>query len=481
MYSIQQTELFSFDQLLEMQPEDKYSYIFKHLNLSPALIALGKVYSRGRPGQLNYRAMIYSLLIAKMERIEFVKDIVRRLRTSIEFRNQCRFTGSDRTPSEASYSRLIKELERNGALEKIQDSLVRDAIDEDFISGTHLVVDSSPVEAWDCQSTAAAIKRKAHRRKNENQEPSMELLPLQEADPSQPPPKLNKLIYGRGRTTKKEAERRRKERETHEETLGPFEKSVEKMLDYTYHQLLHATPREPSRCAKKNSKGKMTSWYGYKANLLVDADSQYILTGVMTSAHLHDQRPAVVLLKALEHKFSSLSVKHVLGDRGYDCTPLYRFTRSLNAYPIFDYVHHTKPPKGYDECFRPLCQKGFAYVYDSFDPKYETIKYTMPKECKECPLAGQGCQKVHKIKMDQDIRKYTFPARGSQSYKTLFNKRSAVERVFAYLKEYFGLHRTRHRGKRANVDFQLSTLAYNLSKLALDKMNKQLTLGERAA
>ncbi|WP_216479432.1 transposase [Paenibacillus brevis] len=53
-------------------------------------------------------------------------------------------------------------------------------------------------------------------------------------------------------------------------------------------------------------------------------------------------------------------------------------------------------------------------------------------------------------------------------------KRTAVERVFVYLKEYFGLGRTRHRGVRATVDFQLSMLAYNLSKFALEKLNKQL-------
>ncbi|MFD1904277.1 transposase [Paenibacillus rhizoplanae] len=60
-------------------------------------------------------------------------------------------------------------------------------------------------------------------------------------------------------------------------------------------------------------------------------------------------------------------------------------------------------------------------------------------------------------------------------------KRTAVERVFAYLKEYFGMKRTRHRGVRASVDFQLSTLAYNLSKFALDKLNQQLRNSQQIA
>ncbi|WP_445671493.1 hypothetical protein [Paenibacillus sp. FSL R7-0302] len=44
--------------------------------------------------------------------------------------------------------------------------------------------------------------------------------------------------------------------------------------------------------------------------------------------------------------------------------------------------------------------------------------------------------------------------------------------MFAYLKECFGMKRTRHWGVRASVDFLLSTLAYNLSKFALDKLNQ---------
>lgn len=461
-----------------MQTEDKYSHIFEYLNISPIMHSLVKSSHLGRPDDLNYRAMIYSLLIAKMERMEFVKDIVRRLRSSLEFRNQCRFTGSDRIPSESSYSRFIKTLEDKGILEKIQDSLVSDALMEGFISGEQLAMDSSPVEAWDCQYAESAAKRRAQRRKVKSDK-SVEQQQLDIEAPQETPSSesnsKSKPVYWRGRTTKEEAERRRKEREAYEETLTPFERSVAKMLSYSYEDLMEVMPRQPALCAKKNSKGRMTSWYGYKANVLIDTDSQYILNGVMCSANLNDQRPAVVLLKGLRHKFPELQVQHVLADKGYDCVALYQLVRDLKAYPIIDLIHHTNPPEGFDEYFRPLCQQGHAYVYDSFDSKYETLKYTSPKECRTCPLAEHGCQKVYKIQMKQDIRKYSFPARGSNSFMELYKKRTAVERVFAYLKEYFGLHRTRHRGTRANVDFQLSTLAYNLSKFALDSLNKRIS------
>ncbi|MGW8959975.1 transposase [Paenibacillus sp. NPDC055715] len=122
-----------------------------------------------------------------------------------------------------------------------------------------------------------------------------------------------------------------------------------------------------------------------------------------------------------------------------------------------------------------------TYRYDSFDAKYETLKYTQPIQCKDCPLSGSGCQKVFKIRIQTDLRKHTYSARCSESFTELYKKRTAVERVFAYLKEYFGMKRTRHRGVRASVDFQLSTLAYNLSKFALDKLNQRLRNSQQVA
>jgi len=78
--------------------------------------------------------------------------------------------------------------------------------------------------------------------------------------------------------------------------------------------------------------------------------------------------------------------------------------------------------------------------------------------------------------VSSDPRKYTVPARGSASYKELYKQRTAVERINAYLKEYFQLNNVRHRGKRAQVDFQFSILAYTLCKLAVDRLNKSMKI-----
>lgn len=79
------------------------------------------------------------------------------------------------------------------------------------------------------------------------------------------------------------------------------------------------------------------------------------------------------------------------------------------------------------------------------------------------------------MKITTDLRKYSAPARGSQVWKTIFKRRTAVERVNAYLKEFFQLNNVRYRtGKRAKIHFDMITLVYNASKLAADRINAQL-------
>ena len=110
-------------------------------------------------------------------------------------------------------------------------------------------------------------------------------------------------------------------------------------------------------------------------------------------------------------------------------------------------------------------------------------RHTRPKECKDCPLANESiCQKVYKVKIITDLRKYTAPARGSKVLKTIIKRRTAVERVNAYLKLYFQLNNAPYRtGKRAKVHFDLVTLVYNASKLATDRINAALSNQKQAA
>ncbi|MEX1028650.1 MAG: transposase [Paenibacillaceae bacterium] len=473
MYIIRQESLFSLEQLLEMSPNEKYAWIFETLDITPFLRALAKKNHRGAPEKLNYRAMIYSLFIRIVERMPFIKDLVTRLSTSEEFRYHCHFTGSDATPSEAAYSRLIHKLQGLSVFQESHDSIIYQAFQEGFIGGTSVAVDATHVEARDAANPA---KKRSRTKKGQSQ-PSIEQVELMTDEPQAetvvPEPAKPKK---RGRKKKEEREQWLQEQAEIESNKTIFEKTLEQLLPLTHEEIEAETPLDPTWGTKKNTDNKKIFWYGYKGHLAVDCESQYILTALFSSAHVNDGKMSIPLLKALVARHPYLNIEHVLLDAGYDFEAVYKQVRAIRAKPLIDYnKRNEKPVAGKDEHFRPVCKAGHAYCYDSFDEKYETLKFTQPKACESCPFKEDGCQKVFKIKIESDIRKYTVPARGSERYKDLYKKRTAVERVNAYTKEFFQLNNIRHRGGAlAKVDFDISCLVYTLSKLAVDRINKQM-------
>ncbi|MBW7475981.1 transposase [Paenibacillus oenotherae] len=482
MYHIQQQSLFSFDELMKMSAESKYSVVLEELPMSRILLAINKRSPLGRPERLNVRAMIYALFIGKMEHIRFTKDLIYRLRKDVEFRACCRFTDSEPIPSEASFSRLITKLERTNILAEIQDFIVDQAITEGFLSGETLALDSSHIEAF--ERNPNLDKPKAEKAESSTVEWEASALLIEESCRSLENIKpLKPKRAKRGRVPKAEQEAWRQQMEAYEASLSLFEREIANMLPASYDELIADLPQWASVGAKGDHRGKRHTkfWYGYKVNLLVDTASQYIVTSVNCSGHVSDQRPAIVLLKRLKERFPSLQVKHILADKGYDGEPVYKQIRDVGAFGLIPLIHRCELPAGMDKHFRPQCQQGHSYRYDSYDAKRDTIKWTLPKECASCPFQGQGCQKVVKKKMAENVRKYTAPGRGSAKFAELFKQRTAVERVFAYLKLYFEMGSSRKRKKRALVDLDLSCLVYNVCKLGLDRLNQNIRAAKKQA
>lgn len=251
MYSIQQESLFSLSDLLEMSPTDTYGYLFETLDITPFLRVVSKKAFLGAPTQLNYIAMLQSLFIRIVERIPTIKDLRRRLKRSIEFSTDCGFSGSDRIPSEASYTRLIQKLQQSQVFQQSQEAWVGQAFQEGFIDATAIAMDATHVEAKDRQPE----------KKKDGADPQAQPLPKKK----------------RGRKSKSEREHWLKELEL-EENHPLFEKKVEAQLPYTFDELLKEIPVSPAWGVKKNSEGKNVFWYGFKAHLLVDRRSQPEIT-----------------------------------------------------------------------------------------------------------------------------------------------------------------------------------------------------------
>lgn len=91
---------------------------------------------------------------------------------------------------------------------------------------------------------------------------------------------------------------------------------------------------------------------------------------------------------------------------GYDSPAIYEQVHRNGSRSVIAYNKRNETePVGFDSHFAPTCVREHSYRYDSFDARYETLKYTRPKECATCPLASNSlCQKVFKIKITTNLR-----------------------------------------------------------------------------
>lgn len=443
MTIIRQESLFNLQDFYELEPTHRFEAIFSTIDIAPVFSVVAKKSLYGAPVQLNYVGMIYSLIVRITERIPTIKDLIKRLKNDFMFRLDCGFLLSDSIPSESSYSRMIIKISESTILEGVQETLLLQAMTEEYILDDTVAIDATHIEARDQAP------------EKENKEP-------------QKPKK-------RGRKSKEEREEWLKEQADLQASLPIYEKKIEAQLEASLDELRTMVPLDPKWGIKKNSEGKNVFWFGYKGHLAVGSKSQYILQSMMSSGHLNDGKAAIPLLKGLKERLSSLSLSFVTLDAGYDVPAIYEQIYQIGAHSVIAYNKKNEPELvGFDRHFAPTCVREYSYRYDSYDHTYQTLKYTRPNECKTCPLAHDSlCQKVYKVKITTDLRKYSAPARGSKAWKTIYKQRSSVERVIAYLKEYFQLNNVRHRtGKRAKFHFDLSILVYNATKLACDRLAK---------
>jgi transposase len=450
MSIVRQESIFTMQELYDLEPTQRYDAILSEVDTNAIYQEIKKKSFKGAPVKLNYGAMINSLVIRISERIPSTKDLIKRLRDDFIFKLNCGFLVSDHTPSESAYSRLITKLNESNVLEEAKENVVLQAMIEGFINDEACALDSTHFKARD-------------------------QAPSKEEKPDKTPKK-------RGRKSKAEREEWLVEQAEREANLPIYEKKIEAQLDVPLAVLRQEVPQDPQWGVKKNSEGKNVFWFGYKAHLVVGTSSQYILQSLFSSGNLNDGKAAIALLKGVQERLPLSTLKYEIMDAGYDYEPIYEQIHQMGHQSVIAYNKRRESnPEGFDRHFAPTCVREHSYRYDSFDAKYATLKYTRPMECKDCPLAHDSlCQKVYKVKMTTNLRRYTAPARGSKAWKTLFKQRSAVERVNAYLKEYFQLDNVRYRtGKRAKVHFDLVTLTYNASKLACDRLNS--LIGQQAA
>jgi IS5 family transposase len=186
---------------------------------------------------------------------------------------------------------------------------------------------------------------------------------------------------------------------------------IEKQMDnsMTLEEMLKDLPQQCDVGAKKNTKGNLQWWIGYKLHITVD-DHGIPIAGILTSASLADNQVAIPLAKLTAQRVVGL---YDLMDSGYDVSGIREHSRSLGHVPIIE--ERADPGKAEDKRQEKLAWKTLNW------------------------------------KPSDNVR---------------YEKRTVVERSFSRLKEEFGARCVRVRGC-AKV---LTHLMFGVLALAVDQL-----------
>jgi len=216
---------------------------------------------------------------------------------------------------------------------------------------------------------------------------------------------------------------------------------------------------------------KVKSWFGFRLHLLVDADAELPVSYEVTKASPNEQPIMREMLAELNKVHPELieRCEHAMFDKGYDskdtiCDLWHKYgikpiidiknmwkdqekTKQLNSKKVQNITYDYK---GTVFCHCPITAEVRQMSFGGFEKERETLKYNCPVlaygiECKgasECPIYKRSIR----IPLQEDPRIFTPVARSSYKWKTLYDKRTSVERVNSRIDVSFGFERHYIRG-----------------------------------
>ena len=241
----------------------------------------------GRP--LKTRSALARSFVAKMVyNIDTTSFLIERLKTDKNLRRICGWESLRELPSESTFSRAFANFAETALPQKAHEALIKKSFSDEVV--LHKATDSTAIEA----------REKAE--------------PQQKDDVKKEPRKKGRPKKG---TEKSEKELTR----------------IEKQTTMTLKEMLGDLPKGCNKGSKKDSKGNVTHWIGYKLHLdTVDGDIP--VSAILTSASAHDSQAAIPLTAVTKERI--LFNCYDLMDAAYDAPAIIEYSRSLGHIPIID-------------------------------------------------------------------------------------------------------------------------------------------------
>ena len=326
---------------------DKHQLVVKVLNVIQLEGCIGS-WTRGVGRPVKDRRAIARAFVAKaVYNMSTTRQLLERLLCDVALRRICGWESQREIPHESAFSRAFAEFAKSELPQRLHAALIQETQKDRLIG--HISRDSTQIDAREKPQRApgAAAVKLAGKKK--------------------------------GRPKKGES------------APAPEPSRLERQADMTLEAMLADLPRACNVGSKRNSKGYLESWVGYKLHLDV-ADGQIPISCILTSASVHDSQAAIPLAETTALRVTNL---YDLMDAAYDAELIRKRSTDLGHVPIID------------------C-----------NPRRDTARKTeLQAEEKRRKLVG--------LADAEDVR---------------FHERTTVERVNGRLKDEFGAAMVRVRG-----------------------------------
>lgn len=210
---------------------------------------------------------------------------------------------------------------------------------------------------------------------------------------------------------------------------------------------------------------RVVEWFGYKFHLLVDVKHEVALAYRISSTKMGDNEVLPDLVHQAQANLPPGRIKTLAYDKAADDEGTHELLYDAGIQPLIQNRSLWKTDSErllpghdgssnivydeagtlycYDKVSDPPVRHQMAYI--GHEPERGTLKYRCPAKHEDwpCPMssicnAGKSYGKTVRVKQEEDLRRFPPIPRATKQFERLYKGRTAVERVNARIKIYWG-------------------------------------------
>ena len=210
---------------------------------------------------------------------------------------------------------------------------------------------------------------------------------------------------------------------------------------------------------------KVVEWFGFKLHLLVDVKHEVALSYEITDTKAGDGETLPALLAQAQQALPEDRIETLAYDKAADSNAVHQTLDAADIKPLIEMrslwnTEHERRLPGhdgnsnivhdeagtlfcYDQVSQPIVRHKMAYI--GHEPRRQTLKYRCPAKHEgwRCPMSdicnqGKRYGLTVRVKRDIDLRRFPPIPRATKKFERLYKGRTAVERVNARFKVFWG-------------------------------------------